>query len=387
MDERMDSFDAPPWSLETGRNDITMTTFRTTFSGRILSMARVPPKPPEKVEDTGLWRIRCALPIQEVNSSFPLLSSGRAGSGNLVYVSILPGGRVRFGLDEPGTGGTVSEDLVPAARGEHVIEIFIGPVATRSRWPASWGVPPQALGRAADSLRVWLDGRLVWRTKLHRPEDPDDPGADVGSNAQGFSTAAPEFPGRIRTSPYSPAEARAFLDRNLEDGASGLWRIQCVLPLDHSAGAFPLIAGGVTGDGAMVYVSVLPGQRARFGLDEWGIGGGLSEPFGAAPDSVHVIEIFDGSLAAKAGWPAAWGISAERLQASAHTLRIWMDGQLVWSTSLRRPAGPKDDQIAVGTNFQGFSTAQGEFPGVIEFDPYEGDTGREFLGNNLRDHP
>ncbi|HEY5079606.1 MAG TPA: hypothetical protein VII43_07145 [Opitutaceae bacterium] len=383
MDERMDSFDSPPWSVEAGRNDVTMTPYRGAFSGRILAERRLPRPPPEKMENTGLWRIRCALPMQEVNSSFPLFSSGATGTGDLVFVNILPGGKVRFGLDEWGMGGEVSEDLVPAVQPEHVIEIFIGPVAGKTPWPHSWAIEPQNLARAADSLRIWLDGRLVWRTKFHRAKDPKDPSIDVGSNLQGFSTAAAEFPGLIRNVPYSPEEAQAFLNRNLEDGGNGLWRIECVLPLQHPAASFPLIASGVTGAGAMVYLGVLPGNEARFGLDEWGIGGGLSEPFGAAPESIHVIEIFDGSLAAKASWPATWGVSAAALASSAHVLKVWMDGRLVWSTDLRRPFAPKDARITVGTNFQGFSTAPSEFPGVIQFDPYEGDAGREFLERNL----
>ncbi len=103
----------------------------------------------------------------------------------------------------------------------------------------------------------------------------------------------------------------------------------------------------------------------------------------SAPGAMHVIEIFDGAaLTAAADWPARWGMPAGRLAASAHTLNVWLDGSLLWSTVLKRAPGPSDAEIGVGTNFQGFSTAPREFPGVIQFDPFPGDTGREFLEKN-----
>jgi hypothetical protein len=214
LDRKMRSYDAPPWTVEVGRNDITMNPFETRFSGRVLSVARLPPPQLMENENNGLWRISCDFPMERPNTNFPLLSSGITGSGTLIYLNVLPGNRVRFGVDEWGYGGGFSEALEPPPGSGHVVEILIGPLAWRAKWPKEWGNISTELGPLEHSLRVWLDGRPVWTTELHHPVSPLAPMFDVGANRQGFTTAEAEYPGAIRSRSYTPGEAREFLDRN-----------------------------------------------------------------------------------------------------------------------------------------------------------------------------
>ncbi len=115
----MDSHDSAPWDIEVGENDITMNVNGTQFSGTILSLERGSRIlwSPRRSGTPGLWEDRsCELPMRDVNSSFPLFCSGTTGSGDLVYLSILPKGEIRFGLDEWGVGGTASDVMTPSAR-------------------------------------------------------------------------------------------------------------------------------------------------------------------------------------------------------------------------------------------------------------------------------
>jgi len=219
LDRKMNSYDAPPWTIESGRNDITMNPFKTEFTGRILSQTRLPPPTLLDKRQTGLCRIRCVFPMDRPGTNFPLVALGETGSGTLLYVSVVPGDKVRFGVDEWSIGGGISEAIAASPQSDHLIEVLIGPLAAGTKWPADWGVSPQELGRFVHSLRIWLDGRLVWTTRLKRPLDPLDPMFDVGTNHQGFSTAQPEFRGLIMEDPYIPSEAREFLGRNLDSGA------------------------------------------------------------------------------------------------------------------------------------------------------------------------
>jgi hypothetical protein len=215
LDRKMSSYDAPPWSLQVGRNHLTMNPFRTDFSGQILSQARLPPTGlPDRVQ-TGLSRIRCELPLQQASMSFPILSSGAAGSGTLVYLSVLSGGRVCFGVDEWSIGGSHSEPLTPLVQPQHVIELLVGPIASATPTLAQWGLPAGDLRQLRRRLCIWMDGRLVWTTELKRPLDPLDPFFDLGTNHQGFSTAQSDYPGMFMNAPFSPEEAREFLRRNL----------------------------------------------------------------------------------------------------------------------------------------------------------------------------
>lgn len=215
LERKMNSFDAPPWSLQFGRNTVTMNPFKTEFSGRILSATRLPPPVVAERENDGLWRIRCVFPQQQLGTGFPLLSMGIEGSGTLIYLNVLPDSHIRFGLDEWGYGGGLSTALKSPPGSTHVVEILIGPLATNSTWPAGWGISPSDLGRLGHALVVWLDGRKVWRTELRQTVDPLESMFDVGGNSQGFSTAQAEFPGMIQTMPFGPEEAREFLGRNL----------------------------------------------------------------------------------------------------------------------------------------------------------------------------
>ena len=218
LDRKMNSYDAPPWSIQVGRNHLTMNPCRTDFSGRILSQERLPPTSPADREQTGLCRIRCVLPFQLPNMSFPLLSSGAAGSGTLVYLSVLPGNRVRFGADEWSIGGGLSDVLTPSPQPEHVIEFLVGSLASGTPWLAQSGFSPQEMGQFRRRLSIWMDGRLVWTTELTRPLDPLDPFFDLGTNHQGFSSAQPDYPGFFVNEPFSRAEAQEFLSRNLRGG-------------------------------------------------------------------------------------------------------------------------------------------------------------------------
>jgi len=218
LERKMSSYDAPPWSLQVGRNHLTMNPCRTDFSGQILSQSRLPaPGLPEHVQ-TGLFRIRCELPLQQPDRSFPILSSGATGSGTLVYLSVLPGNRIRFGADEWSIGGGLSEALTPSPEPQHVIELLVGPMTSVTAERTQWRLPADELRKLRKRLCIWMDGRLVWTTELRNPLDPLDPFFDLGTNHQGFSTAQAAFPGLFINAPFSREEAREFLSRNLRGG-------------------------------------------------------------------------------------------------------------------------------------------------------------------------
>jgi hypothetical protein len=385
MDERMNSYDAPPGSLEYGRNDLTMTLFGRTFSGKILSAARLPPPPPPVVRvNDGLWRIRCVFPTQAANRQFPLLSSGITGSGTLITLGVLPGNRIRFGVDEWGLGGPASDVIAVDPDKEHVVEVFVGRLAALNTWPEAWGIPWRRLPGSENVLRIRLDGRLVLDAGLKRGPDPLDSYISVGSNDQGFQTAEPVFGAPIRSDPYSKEEARDAVRRNLGSEINdypGLWRIRCVLPMQRINASFPLLSAGKSGSGTLVYVTVLPDSRVRIGVDDWGIGGASSGILKVPDRLEHVVEVFVGPLAKRGK-----GLGTVP-RAAQGRLGVWLDGDLVLETAIAGNLGPDGSSLGVGVNPQGFSTAEPEFPGRILSDPYSRDGAVEFLARALSKTP
>jgi hypothetical protein len=219
LNKTMASYDAPPWTLEIGRNDISMSLMRMNFSGKILSFRRLPPPAPENLSSSnGLWRIKCVFPVQYPGNNYPVLSSGVTGAGTLVFVSMLADNQIRFGVDEWGLGEGSSGPLRVDPLSEHTVEIFIGTLAKRAIWPGPWHVSSQRLDASADKLRIWMDGQLVLSYDLHPPFNPLSSLIDVGANVQGFSTSPMDFDGPIRPVPYSGPELQEFLGRNLRLG-------------------------------------------------------------------------------------------------------------------------------------------------------------------------
>jgi len=194
-----------------------MTLALPEFTGKILSVARLPPPAPTPVDwNNSIFRIQCVLPVQFPNGNFPIFSSGVAGHGTLLFVTIMPGNRIRFGVDQWGYGGGNSQVLEVAPDTTHTIEIFYGPLAGAARWPSSWRLDAQALGALNHTLNVWLDGKRVWSFGLAQIDVlPTDSVVDIGANTRGFSTAQGEFPGQLDNTFIPEPEAAEFVRRNL----------------------------------------------------------------------------------------------------------------------------------------------------------------------------
>jgi hypothetical protein len=193
--------------------------------------------------------------------------------------------------------------------------------------------------------------------------------------------------------PYRTAfTGRILSDRRLPPAQlltrenNGLWRIRCEFPLDHPGLVFPLASVGTTGSGTMVFLSVLPDNRVRLGVDEWSIGGGLSPVIAVRPNENHLVEILVGPLARAARWPEFPGLAA-RLAPWAHSLVVWLDGQLVWQTDLKKSYAPSDPHFYVGENPAGFSSAQTYYPASIVADPYSVTEARDFMDRHLFARP
>jgi hypothetical protein len=214
LNRRMNSFDAPPWTLEFGRNDITLTPAKTGFTGRVFGERRLAPPPPEpSVDRHGLWRIQCTFPRVSTGTGEPILAAGLPGRATLVYLKVLAADSVRFGLDEWATSAAQSAPIFARPGDIHLLEIIVGPLAANS-WNTDGAINPERLQRLAGSLRIWLDGQLVWQTSLHAPFDALEAHTCLGSNSQGFSTAGSEYHGDMEPIPFSPSEAREFVLRN-----------------------------------------------------------------------------------------------------------------------------------------------------------------------------
>ncbi|HVT73225.1 MAG TPA: hypothetical protein VHD61_08820 [Lacunisphaera sp.] len=155
--------------------------------------------------DYGPCRLTIELTRRTHGRAEPLLTLGRPGAADCVY--LVPEGphAVRFGLDHWGHAGVLS-DPVPITYGEpHVVEIDLGGLYPVTLWPGHRGPPATGpAGTAPFSIR--LDGQPVLQTTS--PYYPAGPAETyVGRNPTGGSVTRGNFSGLIHRVERRPRPA------------------------------------------------------------------------------------------------------------------------------------------------------------------------------------
>lgn len=143
----------------------------------------------------GRIRMHLALPADGLRESAPLLTMGKTGRADALFLRPTGPDTYVLGLDHWGVGAYQSEPLrIPAGRRFELVA-EVGSLFDEA------GFPP-------DLIRVWLDGERVLevRTSLHPVQVGE---VWIGRNPLGFSTCSERFPGAIfsvrRHAPALPA--------------------------------------------------------------------------------------------------------------------------------------------------------------------------------------
>jgi len=303
----------------------------------------------------------------------PLLVTGTPNFTDGLFADQYPQGLLRLSLVHEGYGGFQSE-LIPIQPGRpYEVEVDLGSLYPPGIHPWFRGWSETDIAKLKTTARVLFDGREAIRAQLKTFDAPPQ-WVVLGRNPAGGGQV---FSGTIssvtRLPPRSPAALGLFSE-------AGVWRIRAALPT--GAGRYPLLASGVAGHGNLLLLDVAPDGRLRLGLDQWN--GGLSESPFLALDSKeeHVIEIFAGPQLGRQKPPAEWRLDPRRIGASAHTLRVWVDGRPVWTAAVTLNLDSYDF-VSLGSNPQGFSTATTFFVGEFHPMPYAQSEMRDFIARNL----
>ena len=216
---QMRFYDAAPFDIFFGKNPAGIDV---PFSGRITAIQRLPPRDLSALglfTETGIWRLQVVFPFHVQGLGQPILASGVTGAGNLLLLEVVDRSHLWFGFDQWGASYSQSPPLEIKNPGPHQLEIFAGPQIVRQQWPGEWQIDAAALQASSSLLRVWLDGRLVWTTPIALHTGSYE-FVSIGSNPQGFSTAAANFSGTLKRTLISREEIKEFLLRNLRESKS-----------------------------------------------------------------------------------------------------------------------------------------------------------------------
>jgi len=377
------SYDASPHTVRLGQNPYGSNN---NFSGQIGKLQRLKSRSSSAIE-FGVWRMSLTLPANTYKIGQPLLASGISGHGNMLFVESLSQNQIRFGLDEWGSNlFTNSSILNIDSNTEHLIEVFVGPQVTKQKIEADWAIRDSDLKLISSELQVWLDGKLAWQTTIHGNYDTYN-NVGVGTNPQGFSTTQGVFGGVFKNTPFSDLEKKDFVRRCIDQlpkqpstaNEFGLWRLSVKLPPSVLNIGQPLITFGKSGDGYMLLIEATSPNKIRFGFDEWGQNTFTNSPFfGADLNHTHTIEIFIGRQFEKKDLEASWQINPDDITPISSLLLVWVDGVLTWKTTIHGNHRI-ENIIGIGTNAQGFSTAQDVFKGVLKNTPFSETEKKEFL--------
>lgn len=145
----------------------------------------------------GRWRLRVYFPENPTNTTMdPLLVSGAPGAANFVFAFYPQPGRVAFGHDAWGHGGSSTAVLPIDVQQEHVIEISHGGLHPPREAPEWANIPPARRDELKNHLRIWLNGELVaeFRDVMY---DAAPESVTPLENRIGGSSTAPRFSGTI----------------------------------------------------------------------------------------------------------------------------------------------------------------------------------------------
>jgi hypothetical protein len=188
--EEAETYDAVAWAPDVGTTK-TRPAFKVPFSGVIVAV-RTSDSPPDVGPPRGAGPVRMALKLPEWTGvrAEPLVTTGAAGAGNVVYVIYESADTVRFGYDHWGAGGPESEPVaVPANRR---VEVEIDMASLYGREVAEdW-----AGAKEREGVVVKVNGLTVLTGGVRaHPARADQ--VMVGANRIGASTAGPAFTGEI----------------------------------------------------------------------------------------------------------------------------------------------------------------------------------------------
>lgn len=207
-------YEAPPNRIYFGKNQ---EGDGAMFTGVIREVRRLPAADLASVRivPRGGWRFDFTLPRVDQTGPQPLLASGKTGAGNLLLLQLVTATKVRFKLDCWNYEFSQSDEVELGNTGPHVFEVFVGPAAAAYPWPAQAQLPVEALRRAQSTLRIWVDGKPVWTTRILGNGSSYDL-VTVGANVQGFSSAISQYQGDINEAPWDDGEIETFIRKNLE---------------------------------------------------------------------------------------------------------------------------------------------------------------------------
>jgi hypothetical protein len=343
----LNCYDSSPANLTIGRLGWFSGGMQQTFTGKVLSVGRLPLDKPElpsaAFSAAAPVEMTLFFPGSTPGAVDPLLVTGTGKESDLLYCAYDGAGHVSFGLDHYAYGGPRSDPLAFDPLVPHKVVVWMGSLAKGAAQKAAeadeWG----------SRLVVVMDGHVA--INGDQAFYAGGPGSLLaGQNPYAPSVARKAFTGRIAGIRQVRLADLPSPERNAAFGAVDM---TVELPLGAGGTQEPLVVTGVEGAGDMVYLRYVDSEHVSFGFDHWGIGGSVGKPVSVDYRANHRLAVTFQSL-----YPAG------SVGHGSDLVRVVLDGTTVLESHWAcHPATV--NQIYIGKNPIGGSTCGPVFTGHI----------------------
>jgi hypothetical protein len=197
--------------LSTGVNPWAAHASPSRFSGPELDLELASGAPAAgPAEGFGPVHLILTLPSQRTGRHEPLLTTGRTGAGDVIYVFYEDAQHIRVGFDHWSYGGKLSDPIAVDYMEPHEVWILEGALFPALGDDAKWGATKPATRKRLKSLvAVMVDGKpALLQTSETYPSSAQE--VSVAKNRIGASTADVDFSGVVsyseRTGTFVPPD-------------------------------------------------------------------------------------------------------------------------------------------------------------------------------------
>ncbi|HEX7632075.1 MAG TPA: DUF2079 domain-containing protein [Lacunisphaera sp.] len=311
-------------------------------------------------EDHGAVKMLVRFAAARAGFSEPLLSLGRTGAGDVFFVRYLNYHQLVLGMESIGDAVLTSKPIEFEADHPYTLELFSGSLLP----PAVDAADAKEAARRLylqSLVSARLDGNEVLNA-LATPHVVQPAEVVAGLNAAGADSAAAAFTGKI-----SDVQRGGYprpTHGGLADADHGAVRLVVRLPAAAAGVPEPLLVVGVPGQATLGYVRVLPGGKARFGVEIWGQKALESEEV-AMPDEVATEVVFHVPALYPSVNDPRWGpVPRAAQEARRSRVVILINGRTVLDQAVKDNGTPSSP-VAFGQNPVGGSWVGGQFSGRL----------------------
>jgi len=198
------SHPATPAQVHVGVNLVGADSAETAFSGEIVAARRggYPTVPGEKLEtgqqtEAGAVQVTARMPAHAAGVPEPMVVVGVTGDATMGFVRVLPGGRIKVGVEIWGVGAYES-DPVPAPSTRDTEIVFAFPALFPPVGDPRWGTVPAAEQEALRSqITLSVNGRVVLQRRVEAPPPKMAP-VHFAENPVGGSYVTSAFTGQMQ---------------------------------------------------------------------------------------------------------------------------------------------------------------------------------------------